>query len=383
MSEPFDMRLIQCGARLRRTPYFEATQRYGAKAYTVYNHMFFPIRFDDLVAEYQHLLNHVTVWDVSVERQVEITGPDAAKFTNLLTPRDLDQCAVGQGKYVVITAEDGGIINDPVLMRLAQNHFWLALADSDVLLWAKGVAYNSGMKVNLYEPDVSPMQIQGPKAKEVVKALFGDKVLQLKYYFFLETTLDGIPVIVTRTGWTAEVGYEIYLRDGSRGVDLWERVMAAGKPHNIKPTGPSDIRRVEAGILNWGADMTLDTNPYEVGLGWLVDEDKKADYIGKKALAQIKAQGVKRKLVGIEIAGAALEFNMTKWPVNKDGKHIGQVTSALFSPRLKKNIGYAMVPSEHAGLGTTFQVEVPGIGTRAATVVNKPFIDPKKDIPKS
>jgi aminomethyltransferase len=273
MSTPFDMSLIQCGARLRRTPYFEATQRYGAKAYTVYNHMFFPIRYATLEEEYNHLLNHVTVWDVSVERQVEITGPDAFRFTDLLTPRDLNKCAVGQGKYVLITAQDGGIINDPVLMRLADNHFWLALADSDVLLWAKGVAINSGMKVNLTEPDVSPIQIQGPKAKEVVKTLFGQKVLDLQYYFFLETKLDDIPVIVTRTGWTAEVGYEIYLRDGSKGVKLWERVMEAGKPHNIRPTGPSDIRRIEAGILNWGADMTLDDNPYEVGLGWLVDEE--------------------------------------------------------------------------------------------------------------
>jgi glycine cleavage system T protein len=383
MTKPFDMRQIQCGARLRRTPYFEATQKYGAKAYTVYNHMFFPICYSDLVDEYNHLLNHVTVWDVSVERQVEITGPDAFAFTNLLTPRDLSKCAVGQGKYVIITADDGGIINDPVLMRLGENHFWLALADSDVLLWAKGVAVNSGMKVNLSEPDVSPMQIQGPKAKEVVKTLFGEKVLELQYYFFMEAKLDGIPVIVTRTGWTAEVGYEIYLRDGSRGVDLWERVMAAGKPHNIKPTGPSDIRRIEGGILNWGADMTLDNNAYEVGLGWLVDEDKKAKFLGKEALARIKKEGVKQKLVGVEIAGAPIDFNMTKWPVTKDGKRIGRVTSAIHSPRLKKNIGYAMVPIEHADLGKTFTVDVPDVGARSATVVPKPFIDPKKDIPKS
>ncbi|HET7088469.1 MAG TPA: glycine cleavage system protein T, partial [Anaerolineae bacterium] len=301
MGKEFDMTKVQRGARLRRTPYFEATHKYGAKGYTVYNRMFFPIHFDDLEREYEALLNDVTVWDVSVERNVEITGPDAFAFTNLLTPRDLSRCAVGQGKYVVITAEDGGIINDPVLMRLGENHFWLALADSDVLLWAKGVAVHSGMRVNIAEPDVSPMQVQGPKSKQVIQALFGDQVLELPYYTFLETKLDGIPVIVTRTGWSAEVGYEIYLRDGSRGVELWERVMEAGKPHNIKPTGPSDIRRIEAGILNYGADMTLENNPYEVGLGWLVDEDKEADYIGKQALRRIKAEGVKRKLVGVEI----------------------------------------------------------------------------------
>ncbi|HYT91024.1 MAG TPA: hypothetical protein VEL76_20095, partial [Gemmataceae bacterium] len=213
MTTPFDMRLVQCGARLRRTPYFEATQRYGPKGFTVYNHMFFPIRYAELEEEYWHLLEHVTLWDVSVERNVEITGPDAFAFTNLLTPRDLSKCPVGQGKYVIITAADGGIINDPVLMRLGENHFWLALADSDVLLWAKGVAVGAGMKVNLTEPDVSPIQIQGPKAKAVVETLFGDRAMQLGYYHFFETQLDGIPVIVTRTGWTAEVGYEIYLRD--------------------------------------------------------------------------------------------------------------------------------------------------------------------------
>ncbi|MCI0637861.1 MAG: hypothetical protein L0Y72_11810 [Gemmataceae bacterium] len=382
MSEPFDMHLVQCGARLRRTPYFEATQRYGPLGYTVYNHMFFPIRYDTLENEYWHLLNHVTVWDVSVERNVEITGPDAAAFTNLLTPRDLTKCDVGQGKYVLITGDDGGIINDPVLMRLAKNHFWLALADSDVLLWARGLAYRSNMKVNITEPDVSPIQIQGPKSKDVVKTLFGDKVLKLKYYYFLSTKLDKIPVIVTRTGWTAEVGYEIYLRDGSRGVDLWERVMEAGKPHNIKPTGPSDIRRVEAGILNWGADMTLDTNPYEVGLGWLVDENKRANYMGKKALEQVRKKGIKQKLVGVEIDGDPLEFNMTKWPVKKGDKVIGKITSALYSPRMKKNVGYALVPIKQAELGNTLVVQAP-VGERNATVVKKPFLDPKKDIPKS
>ena len=382
-SQPFDMSLVQRGARLRRTPYFEATQRYDPKGFTVYNHMLFPIRYDDLEVEYEALLNDVTVWDVSVERQVEITGPDAFTFTNMLTPRDLHQCAVGQGKYVVITADDGGIINDPVLLRLAENHFWLALADSDVLLWARGVAVGSGLKVNITEPDVSPMQIQGPKSKEVVHKLFGDKVLDLAYYFFLETKLDGIPVIVTRTGWSAEIGYEVYLRDGSRGVELWERVMDAGKPYNIRPTGPSDIRRVEAGILNWGADITLEDTPYHVGLGWLVDEDKEADYLGKEALKRVKAEGVKRKLVGVEIGGERIEFNPAKWPVGAGGATVGYITSAIYSPRLAKNIGFAMVPSEHARLGAALTVCIPGVGDREATVVKRPFVDPKKDIPKS
>lgn len=382
MRTPFDMSLIQRGARLRRTPFFEATQRHGAKAYTVYNHMLFPICFDDLEAEYWHLINHVTLWDVSVERQVEITGPDAFAFTDMLTPRDLSRCAVGQGKYVVITAEDGGIINDPVLLRLGENHFWLALADSDVLLWARGVALKSGLKVQITEPDVSPLQIQGPKAKAVVQTLFGDGVLKLGYYWFMDTALDGIPVVVTRTGWTGEVGYEIYLRDGSRGDDLWERVMAAGKPHDIRPTGPSDIRRIEAGILNWGADMTLENNVYELGLERLVDENKSGDYIGRDALRRIKAGGVARQLVGVEIGGDPIEFNTTKWPVRAGGAVVGHVTSAIHSPRLKRNIAYAWVPVAHASLGTRLAVAAPG-GERPATVVAKPFVDPEKAIPKS
>jgi aminomethyltransferase len=380
---PFDMRLVQRGARLRRSPFFEATQRYGPKGYTVYNHMLFPICFADLEEEYWHLVNEVTLWDVSVERQVEITGPDAFRFTDLLTPRDLSRCAVGQGKYVVITAADGGIINDPVLLRLGENHFWLALADSDVLLWARGVALHAGLDVEISEPDVSPLQIQGPKAKPVVEALFGARVTQLPYYHFLETTLDGMPVVVTRTGWSAEVGYEVYLRDSSRGDELWERIMAAGKPFNMRPTGPSDIRRIEAGILNWGADITLDTNVYEVGLERLVDAGKQRDYIGREALQRIKAEGVGRKLAGVEIAGDPIEFNSTRWPVTAGGRPVGYITSAIHSPRLKKNIGYAMVPLAHAALGTRLGIAIPSGGERAATVVPMPFIDPRKEIPKA
>ncbi len=383
MNAPFDMSKIQRGARLRRTPYFAATQRHGARGYSVYNHMLFPINYADLEEEYERLLNDVTVWDVGVERQVEIKGPDGFAFTNMLTTRDLGKCKVGQGKYVILTDERGGIINDPVLLRLDENHFWLAAADSDVLLWAKGVALNAGMDVEIGEPDVSPMQIQGPRSKDVMRSLLGDEILSIKYYYFLRTELDGIPIIVTRTGWTGEVGYEIYLCDGARGTALWERVMEAGAPYDIAPTGPSDIRRVEAGILNYGADMTLDTNPYEVDLDWMVDLEQEADFIGKAALARIREEGVRRRLVGVEIAGERIEFNMTKWPVASEGRPIGHITSALYSPRLRKNIGYAMVPVEHAALGATFTVKLESGEKRKATVVPKPFVDPDKSIPKS
>ena len=377
---------IMFSSRIRRSPYFEATRRYGCKSYATYNHMFIPWTYDDPIQDYWKIVNDVTLWDVSVERQVEITGPDAFAFTNLLTPRDLTDCAVWECKYVVITAEDGGIINDPVLLRLGENHFWLSLADSDVLLWAKGLAVNAGMDVHLQEPDVSPLQVQGPKSKQVMQALFGSdhRVLELAYYECVDTELNGIPMVISRTGFSGELGSEIYLRDGSRGDELWEMVMAAGQPFSIAPTGPCNIRRLEAGIFSYQHDMTLEDNPYQAGLGWLVDLDQEADFIGKAALKRVKAEGVTRKLVGVEIHGEPLSvhYEETRIPVSHEGVGVGDLRSFDYSPRLDKNIGYAMVPIEHARLGTTLTVELP-TGDVAATVVRKPFLDPKKDIPKS
>jgi aminomethyltransferase len=378
----FDMSLVQRGARLRRSPFYEAEQAYGPRGYTVYNHMLFPTCYDDFEAEYWHLLRHVTLWDVAVERQLEVQGGDGFRFAQLLTPRDLSKCAVGQGKYVVITTPEGGIVNDPVMMRLGENHFWFALASSDALLYAMGLAANLGWDVQLGEPDVSPVQVQGPKSKDVVAALFGDDILSLKYYWFRELDLDGIPVVVTRTGWTAEVGYEIYLRDGQHGTALWERIMEAGRPFQIQPTGPVDIRRVEGGILNWGADMTAEHNPFEVGLERLCNLDGDFDFMGKAALRQVRATGIRRRLVGVEIDGNRLEMNFTKWPIHADGAPLGQVTTALWSPRLERNIGYAWLPIERADTGSQVRVTTPD-SERGATVVPMPFIDPTKEIPKS
>ncbi len=371
------------GPWYRKSPFFEATKRAGCQAYDIYNHMYLPGLYDDAEAEYEALRNHVTLWDVSVERQVEIAGRDGFKFADYLVTRDLTKCNVGQGKYVVLCNEDGGIINDPVLMRLDKNTIWLSLANSDTLLWAQGVAVHSGMDVEVREPDVSPLQVQGPDSKHVVRDLFGPEVLGLPYYSFMEAKLDGIPVLVTRTGWTAEVGYEIYLRDGSRGGDLWDRIIAAGEPYGIRPIGPSEVRRIEAGILNYGSDMTLQDNPYEVGLGWLVDLDKKSDFVGKAALRKIKKEGVTKKLVGVEIRGPKIHSWLSEyWPVKAKGQAIGRLTAMTYSPRLEKNIGYAMVPVEHSKLGTRLTIVTPK-GEREATVVRKPFVDPTKEIPKS
>jgi aminomethyltransferase len=379
------MGLVQRGARLRRSPFFEATQRYGPRGFTVYNHTLFPINYDDFEEEYWHLLEHVTLWDVAVERNVGISGPDATRFAQLLTCRDLSGCAVGQGRYVLITAPDGGILNDPVMLRVAEDEFWFALADSDVLLYAKGLAAEAGMDVRLEEVEAFPLQIQGPRSKEVMTELFGASMLELKYYHFARTELDGIPVIVTRTGWTAEVGYEVYLLDARRGTDLWERIIEAGRAFDIRPTGPVDIRRIEGGIFNWGCDFDHRNNPFEMGLERLVDLDTEAEFMGKAALRRIRDEGVSRRIVGVGIDGPPLDLNAVKWPIRlSDGERdpIGEVTSAVWSPRLKKNIGYAWLPLERADTGSVVAVDTEA-GPRRATVVPIPFVDPGKVIPRS
>ena len=374
------------GTQIRKSPYFDATVRWGAKGFSVYNHMYIPRDFGDPEQNFWNLVNDAILCDVGVERQVEITGPDAAKFTQMLTCRDLSTMAVGQCKYVLITNADGGLLNDPILLRLAENHFWISLADSDILLWAQGIAVHAGMDVTICEPDVSPLQLQGPKSGEIMKALFGDDIMSLKYYWLRELELDGIPLIASRTGWSSELGYELYLQDGSRGDELWEKIMAAGAPFGLQPGHTSSIRRIEGGMLSYHADADSSTNPYELGLDRLVNLDIEADFIGKAALRRIKEEGVSRKQVGLIIEGDPLNGpNTSYWRIVKGGVVIGKVTSAVYSPRLKQNIALAMVETEHANLGARVKVVnrsgvVNEAGTENAVIVDRPFYDPKKSI---
>jgi glycine cleavage system aminomethyltransferase T len=376
--------------RIRRSPYFHSSRKHGPKRYSVYNHFYHPRHYGDPIAEYWHLVNEVTMWDVGVERQIEISGPDAFTFANMLVPRDLHKCKVSQCKYVFITAPDGGIINDPVLLRLEENRFLLSLADSDVDLWAMGVAYHSGLDVTVREVDIAPVQIQGPKAKGVISDLFGSEILELPYYDLAQgLKLDGMDVFVSRTGYSGEIGYEIYLYDAYRNADrLWNIVLEAGKPHNLEVIGPCHIRRIEAGILAYGADMWLDTNPFEVDMGysWMVDLEQEADFVGKDALKRISNEGISRKLVGIDIDGPELGTYIDNemidfFPVFSGGDEVGRVTSACHSPRLEKNVGYAMVPIELAESGTEVEVEIPS-GRNRGVVAAKPAYDPTKEIPK-
>ncbi|MGZ5294853.1 MAG: glycine cleavage T C-terminal barrel domain-containing protein [Actinomycetota bacterium] len=386
MSEPFEMGLVQRGARNRRTPYYEATQRYGPKGFTVYNHMYFPIRFDSFEAEFDALLNRVTLWDVAVERCLEISGPDGFTFAQLLTPRDLSTCAVGQAKYVLICDSDGGIVNDPVLTRMDETTFWFALASSDALLFARGLknAYPD-LDVTIREADVAPLQVQGPRSKDLMVALLGEQILDLRYYFWRHAEIAGVPVVVTRTGWTSEVGFEVYTTDTSRGNEVYEAIMAAGEPFGITPTGPSDIRRIEGAIFNWGADMTYENNAYEMGLERLVNLDALSDEacISAAAYRRIAAEGVSRRINGVRIDGEPFpELNNVKWPASIDAQEVGTVTSAIYSPRLSANIGFCWLPTAASREGQTIRVATEW-GERAATVVEMPFVDPSKSIPVS
>ena len=371
------------GTQIRKSPYFDSTVKWGAKGFSVYNHMYIPRDFGNPEQNFWNLINDAILCDVAVERQVEITGPDAEKFTQLLTPRDLSKLSINQCKYVLITNHEGGLLNDPILLRLGQNHFWLSLGDSDILLWAQGLAINSGMDVNIIEPDVSPLQLQGPKSGEIMKVLFGDNIKDLKYYWLKEIVLQGIPLVVSRTGWSSELGYEIYLRDCSKGNQLWEMIMKAGKNFNLKPGHTSSIRRIEGGMLSYHADADIHTNPFELGLDRLVNLDSSYKFIGKEALLKIKKNGIKRKQVGIRIDCEPLQgSNTTFWPILKDGVKIGKITSAVYSPRLKKNIALAMILKEYSNIGTLVSIET-SKEILDAEVIKKPFYDPNKKIVSS
>ena len=371
------------GTQIRKSPFFDATVRWGATGFSVYNHMYIPRDFGDPEKNFWNLVNDAILCDVAVERQVEITGPDAFQFIQLLTPRDLSKLSIGQCKYVLITNEQGGILNDPVLLRLGENHFWLSLSDSDILLWAQGVAVNSGLNVSIDEPDVSPLQLQGPKSREIMVKLFGENIRDLKYYWLKELELDGIPLVVSRTGWSTELGYELFLRDGSQGDRLWEMIMTAGNEYGLQPGHTSSIRRIEGGMLSYHADADIHTNPFEMGLERLVSLDSEINFIGKKALTEIYKNGVKRQQIGMEIEGDSLKGpNTVFWQVFCDNKIVGKVTSAVFSPRLNRNIALAMVDKNFSKLGLNLLVKING-QMRKAKIVEKPFFDPKKSLPSS
>ena len=371
------------GTQIRKSPFFDATIEWGATGFSVYNHMYIPRDFGDPEQNFWNLINEAILCDVSVERQVEISGPDAARFVQFLTPRDLSQMKVGQCKYILITNQDGGLLNDPVLLKLADDRFWISLADSDILLWAQGVAVNTDYDVNIFEPDASPLQLQGPKSRDIMVKLFGESILDLKYYWHREYKWNGISLIVSRTGWSSELGYEIFLTDHTMGNELWNHIMLIGEPLGLKPGHTSSIRRIEGAMLSYHADADISTNPFELGLDRLVNIDSSQEFIGKKALVKIRTEGVDRTQVGLVIECDPLGGPNTKfWPVKKGEQKVGKVTSAVYSPRLKKNIALAMLSVKSIDKSIKFQVET-SHGSFPAHIVDLPFYDPNKSITKS
>lgn len=370
---PRDNPAIGIVQRTRKSPYFNATTRAGVKGFSVYNHMLLPIYYESPEADYWHLMRNVTMWDVAVERQVEIKGPDAFHLVRLMTPRNLSKFKIGQCKYAPIIDEWGGILNDPVILRLAEDQFWLSLADSDILLFAKGLALGFRLNVKISEPDVSPLAIQGPRADDVAAALLGEWVRELRFFRFKPFDLDGIPLLVARSGWSKQGGVELYLQDGSQGERLWEMVETAGRPFDIKPATPSTIERIENGLLSYGNDMTASENPFEVGLGKYCDLDQPFDYIGKEALKAIQAAGIKRKLVGLVIGDERIGGSTHYWPVHDlSGRQVGKVTSAVYSPRFEKNIAFALLEIEQTTSGTQVMVETE-YGPQPGIVTSIPF----------
>jgi glycine cleavage system aminomethyltransferase T len=360
-------------ARVRPSPFFEAAVAEGMVTANVYNRMIMPTSFGNPEAEYWRLINGVSQWDVGVERQVQLKGPDAGKLAQILSPRDLTTCKVGQGKYVPLCNHKGVLINDPILLKLADDLYWFSIADSDIWYWAGAIAAERGLKVEISEPDVSPMALQGPKAEDVVAHVVGDWVRALKYFWFNETEIDGIPVAVQRSGWSKQGGFEIYLRDGTKGTKLWNIFKEAGKAWGIGPGAPATPERVESGLVSVGGDTDDQTNPFEVRLGKYVDLEVPDDVVGIQALCQIKATGIRRHQLGVILEGstpAPLGFRQEE--ISYKGAFIGKMTNCVWSPRLKANIGFALISSS-VQTGGSVLVHRPN-GPVAAELVELPFL---------
>ena len=364
---------ITPSARLRPSPYYEATLAEGVCAFTTYNHMLMPTSYGKPLEEYWRLINGVSQWDVAVERQVQLRGPDAGRLAQILAPRDLSKCKVGQGKYVPLVNHQGVLINDPICLKLADDLYWLSIADSNIWFWASAIAAERGLRVEVSEPDVSPMAIQGPKAEDVVAHLCGDWVRGLKYFWFREFDLGGIPLVVARSGWSKQGGFELYLRDGSQGTKLWNLVKEAGQPWGIGPGNPNWSERVESGLISFGGDTDGQTNPYEVRMGKYVDLHVPDDTVGIQSLRRIAEEGPKRHSLGIVLdAGDPVSPGFSWNPIYKDGVKVGDLTNCIFSIRVQKNLGFALI-SRDCVVGDRVHSMVGGV-MQSGVLTELPFV---------
>ena len=365
---------LNMSRRIRRTPYTRRAEEAGVHDFTVVNHMLLPKAYGRSVEEdYRHLREAVQVWDVSCERQVQIEGPDAARLVQMMTPRNIGGARVGDCLYLPLTDSDGGIVNDPVLLKLADDRFWLSIADSDVLLYALGLATGAGLDVHVSEPDVSPLAVQGPRAEALMVRLFGERIRRVEFFKFARFEFGGVEQVIARSGYSRQGGFEIYLRDAALGGALWDAVWEAGQSLDIAPGCPNLIERIEGGLLSYGNDMTRENNPLELGLAKLCTLDGSIDFIGREALGRIATGGVTRIMRGVVFDGPPGPVCATPWPITAVGRIVGRITSAAWSPRLKRNVGLSLIDREFWGPGQPVEVETPDGTIRPGEVSALPF----------
>ena len=375
---------LNMSRRIRRTPYTNRVEEHGVSDFTVVNHMLLPKGFKNTVEEdYWHLSKEVQIWDVSCQRQVQISGPDAASLIQKLTPRSIKTMEIGKCFYIPMLNENAGMINDPVLLKLDDDMFWISIADSDILLWAKGYALGLNLDVNIDEPDVYPLAVQGPKSEELLVSIFGEEIKKIKFFNFRIVDFEGTKQVIARSGYSKQDGFEIYFKVHEKyfdkvemGEKLWDTIWKAGKKFNISPGCPNLIDRIEGGLMSYGNDFTRENNPFECNLEKYCKDDVPHDFIGKQALTKIKNEGIKQKMMGIIFDGDPCPATGQPLKVlSKDNKKIGQITSGIFSPRIKKNIGLSMILKEYWNVGENVFVQTLDGGKRNGTITSLPFPD--------
>ncbi len=359
--------------RLRSTPYTSRIEKQGVTAYTIYNHMLLPAAFGSIEDSYHHLKQYVQIWDVAAERQVEISGKDSAKLVQLMTCRDLSKSKDGRCYYCPIIDDNAGLINDPVVLRLNENKWWVSLADSDVILFAKGLATGNKFDVKIFEPDVDIMAIQGPKSFELMEKVFGDKIVNLKFFGFDYFEFGGDKHLIARSGWSKQGGYEIYVEHNVSGLKLYDHLFEIGKEFNIKPGCPNLIERIESGLLSYGNDIDNGDNPYECGFDKYINIDSEVNFLGKEKLKKIKSEGIKKKLMGVMLDIDKISITGSLDLSDQDNNIIGELRSACYSPHFKKVIGIAMMKKSHWNIDQNVKASING-DICSGKVCDLPFI---------
>ncbi|MGC6517984.1 MAG: dimethylsulfoniopropionate demethylase [Candidatus Puniceispirillaceae bacterium] len=358
--------------RLRPTPFSERVAQSGVSGYTVYNHMLLPSVFSSLEDDYHHLKKYAQIWDVAVERQVQLKGPDAHKLAVMISARDLSNAEPGRCYYTPVVDGKGGMLNDPVALCIAPDTFWFSIADSDLLLWAAGLAEGLGLNVEVTEPDVSPLAIQGPMAEDLLAKVFGEEVRSIKFFRFKWFEFKGLTMAIARSGWSKQGGFEIYLPDSALGNDLWDAITAKGEAFNLRAGCPNLIERIEGGLFSYGNDMTRGETPLEMGLEKYCSLDNDHSYIGKEALLRQRDAGLKRRIRGLKMDGAKVKPLTMPWQIEESGHNVGFVTSAAFSPDMNQNIAFAMLNTEVAQTGQELTI-TSTVGTHKGVVCDIPF----------